>query len=88
VQIEILFCRICPSDLHQVRNEWQRVFPTVYPLVPGHEIVRRVLTTGSAVTRFKLGDIAAVGCMVDSDGTRPACKEGLEQFCPNFTLDL
>ena len=86
VQIEILFCGICHSDLHQVRNEWKDVFPTVYPLVPGHEIVGRVLTTGSAVTKFKPGDIAAIGCMVDSDGTCPACKEGLEQFCPNFTL--
>ena len=86
VQIEVLFCGICHSDLHQVRNEWSEVFPTVYPLVPGHEIVGRVLTTGSAVTRFEPGDIAAVGCMVDSDGTCPACKEGLEQFCPNFTL--
>jgi alcohol dehydrogenase (NADP+) len=86
VQIEILFCGICHSDLHQVRNEWRDAFPTVYPLVPGHEIVGRVLTTGSAVTKFKPGDIAAVGCMVDSDGTCPACKEGLEQFCPNFTL--
>ncbi len=86
VQIEILFCGICHSDLHQVRNEWKDVFPTVYPLVPGHEIVGRVLTTGSAVTKFKPGDIAAIGCMVDSDGTCAACKEGLEQFCPNFTL--
>ena len=86
VQIEILFCGICHSDLHQVRNEWRDSFATVYPCVPGHEIVGRVLTTGSAVTKFKPGDIAAVGCMVDSDGTCPACKEGLEQFCPNFTL--
>jgi uncharacterized zinc-type alcohol dehydrogenase-like protein len=86
VQIEILFCGICHSDLHQVRNEWRDSFATVYPLVPGHEIVGRVLTTGSAVTRFKPGDIVGVGCMVDSDGTCPNCKEGLEQFCPNFTL--
>ena len=86
VQIEILFCGICHSDLHQVRNEWRDTFATVYPCVPGHEIVGRVLTTGSAVTKFKVGDIVAVGCMVDSDGTCPNCKEGLEQFCPNFTL--
>jgi uncharacterized zinc-type alcohol dehydrogenase-like protein len=86
VQIEILFCGICHSDLHQVRNEWRDSFATVYPCVPGHEIVGRVLTTGSAVTKFKPGDIVAVGCMVDSDGTCPNCKEGLEQFCPNFTL--
>jgi alcohol dehydrogenase (NADP+) len=86
VQIEILFCGICHSDLHQVRNEWRDTFATVYPCVPGHEIVGRVLTTGSAVTKFKPGDIVGVGCMVDSDGTCPNCKEGLEQFCPNFTL--
>jgi len=86
VQIEILFCGICHSDLHQVRNEWSGVMPTVYPCVPGHEIVGRVAKVGSAVTKFKAGDLAAVGCMVDSDGTCPECKAGLEQFCPNFTL--
>src|SRR6202521_3993252 len=86
VQIEILFCGICHSDLHAVRNEWSEFMPTVYPIVPGHEIVGRVTKVGSAVTKFKVGDIAAVGCMVDSDGTCPNCKEGLEQFCPNFTL--
>ena len=86
VQIEILFCGICHSDLHQVRNEWSDVMPTVYPCVPGHEIVGRVTKVGSAVTKFKPGDLAAVGCMVDSDGTCPECKAGLEQFCPNFNL--
>jgi uncharacterized zinc-type alcohol dehydrogenase-like protein len=86
VQIEILFCGICHSDLHQARNEWSGVMPTVYPCVPGHEIVGRVTKVGSAVTRFKPGGLAAVGCMVDSDGTCPECKAGLEQFCPNFTL--
>jgi alcohol dehydrogenase (NADP+) len=86
VQIEILFCGICHSDLHQVRNEWSGVMPTVYPCVPGHEIVGRVTKVGSGVKKFKVGDIAAVGCMVDSDGTCPNCKEGLEQFCPNLTL--
>ena len=86
VQIEILFCGICHSDLHQVRNEWSGTMPTVYPCVPGHEIVGRVTKTGSAVTKFKAGDLAAVGCMVDSDGTCPECKEGQEQFCPNATL--
>src|ERR1700751_927591 len=86
VQIEILFCGICHSDLHQARNQWSDVFPTVYPCVPGHEIVGRVTKVGSGVTKFKVGDLAAVGCMVDSDGTCPECKEGLEQFCPNFTL--
>jgi uncharacterized zinc-type alcohol dehydrogenase-like protein len=86
VQIEILFCGICHSDLHQVRNEWSNVMPTVYPCVPGHEIVGRVTKVGSAVTKYKPGDLAAVGCLVDSDGTCPECKAGLEQFCPNLTL--
>lgn len=86
VQIEILFCGICHSDLHQVRNEWSSVMPTVYPIVPGHEIVGRVAKVGSAVTRYKPGDLAAVGCLVDSDGTCPQCKAGLEQLCPNMTL--
>src|SRR5438445_565035 len=83
VQVEILYCGICHSDLHQVRNEWSGVMPTVYPCVPGHEIVGRVTKVGSAVKTFKTGDIAAVGCLVDSDRTCPECKEGLEQFCPN-----
>jgi uncharacterized zinc-type alcohol dehydrogenase-like protein len=86
VQIEILFCGICHSDLHQVRNEWKDAMPTVYPCVPGHEIVGRVTKVGSAVSKFKPGDLAAVGCMVDSDRTCPECQAGLEQFCPNFTL--
>ena len=86
VQIEILFCGICHSDLHTVRNEWSGVMPTVYPCVPGHEIVGRVTKVGSAVTKFKPGDLAAVGCLVDSDRTCPECKAGLEQFCPNGTL--
>src|ERR1700742_1716818 len=86
VQIEILFCGICHSDLHQVRNEWSGFMPTVYPCVPGHEIVGLVTKVGPAVKKFKVGDIAAVGCLVDSDGTCPECKAGLEQFCPNPTL--
>ena len=86
VQIEILFCGICHSDLHQVRNEWSGFMPTVYPCVPGHEIVGRVTKVGSAVSKFKLGDLAAVGCLVDSDGTCLACKAGLEQFCRNATF--
>jgi alcohol dehydrogenase (NADP+) len=86
VEIEILFCGVCHSDLHQVRNEWNDVMPTVYPCVPGHEIVGRVTRVGPAVTKFKVGDLAAVGCMVDSDGTCPECKAGLEQYCPNFVL--
>ena len=83
VQIEILFCGICHSDLHQARNEWKSVMPTVYPCVPGHEIVGRVTKVGAAVTKFKPGDLAAVGCLVDSDGTCPECQAGLEQFCTN-----
>jgi uncharacterized zinc-type alcohol dehydrogenase-like protein len=86
VQIEILYCGVCHSDLHQARNEWSGVMPTVYPCVPGHEIVGRVTSVGSAVTRFKPGDLAAVGCMVDSDRTCPECQAGLEQFCNNFIL--
>jgi len=86
VQIEILFCGICHSDLHMARNEWSSVMATVYPCVPGHEIVGRVTKVGSAVTKFKAGDLAGVGCLVDSDGTCAACKEGLEQFCPNQVL--
>ncbi len=86
VEIEILFCGVCHSDLHQVRNEWNDVMPTVYPCVPGHEIVGRVTRVGPSVTKFKVGDLAAVGCMVDSDGTCPNCQAGLEQYCPNFTL--
>jgi alcohol dehydrogenase (NADP+) len=86
VQIEILFCGICHSDLHQVRNEWSGVMPTVYPCVPGHEIVGRVTKVGSGVKKFKPGDLAGVGCLVDSDRTCPECQAGLEQFCPNITL--
>jgi uncharacterized zinc-type alcohol dehydrogenase-like protein len=86
VQIEILFCGICHSDLHQARNEWSGLMPTVYPCVPGHEIVGRVTKVGSAVSKFKPGDLAAVGCLVDTDGTCPECKAGFEQFCPHMTL--
>src|SRR5690242_14336467 len=86
VQIDILFCGICHSDLHQVRNEWSGFMPTVYPVVPGHEIVGRVTKVGPAVTKYKPGNLAAVGCMVDSDGTCSECKAGLENFCPKLTL--
>ena len=82
VQIEILYCGICHSDLHQARNEWSGM-PTVYPCVPGHEIVGRVTKVGLAVTKFKAGDLAGVGCLVDSDGSCPECKAHYEQFCPN-----
>ena len=90
IQIEILYCGVCHSDLHQVRNEWQSVMPTVYPCVPGHEIVGRVVKVGSAVKKFKEGDLAAVGCLVDSDRTCASCRDGEEQFCesmPTFTYN-
>lgn len=86
VQLEILFCGICHSDLHHVRNEWSGFMPTVYPIVPGHEIVGRVTKVGSAVKKYKPGDLVGVGCMVDSDGSCPECKAGFEQFCPNMKL--
>jgi uncharacterized zinc-type alcohol dehydrogenase-like protein len=86
VQIEILFCGICHSDIHQVRNEWKDFMPTVYPIVPGHEIVGRVTKVGSSVSKYKPGELVAVGCMSDSDRTCPNCKAGLEQLCPNVTL--
>jgi uncharacterized zinc-type alcohol dehydrogenase-like protein len=76
VQLEILFCGICHSDLHQVRNQWKDVLPTQYPCVPGHEIVGRVTKIGKDVTRFKVGDIGAVGCLVDSDGTARSVRRG------------
>ena len=85
VQIEILVCGICHSDLHQARNEWSGL-PTVYPCVPGHEIVGRVTKVGSAVTKLRPGDLAGVGCLVDSDGTCPECQAHLEQLCPSATF--
>jgi uncharacterized zinc-type alcohol dehydrogenase-like protein len=90
VQIQILYCGICHSDLHQVRNEWEGVMPTVYPCVPGHEIVGRVVKTGSAVKKYKEGDVVAVRCMVDSDRTCANCRAGEEEFCesmPTFTYN-
>ena len=79
VRIEILFCGICHSDLHYARDEWHDVMPTVYPCVPGHEIVGRVTKVGAAVKKYKAGDLVGVGCLVDSDHTCPNCREGLEQ---------
>jgi len=81
VQIEILFCGVCHSDLHQARDEWKSVMPTVYPCVPGHEIVGRVTSVGSSVTAYKKDDLVGVGCLVDSDGSCPTCTAGKEQFC-------
>jgi len=80
VQIKILYCGVCHSDLHIARNEWGS---TMYPCVPGHEIVGRVTRTGKDVKTFKEGDLAAVGCMVDSCRVCESCKEGLEQYCEN-----
>jgi uncharacterized zinc-type alcohol dehydrogenase-like protein len=77
----VLFCGVCHSDLHQARDEWQAAMPTAYPCVPGHEVVGRVVKTGSAVRKFKEGELAAVGCMVDSCRACAACAEGEEQFC-------
>src|SRR5512141_2449029 len=82
VQIEILFCGICHSDLHSVRNEWSEFMATNYPIVPGHEIVGRVTKVGPEVTKYKPGDLAAVGCLVDSDRTCPQCRANLENLCP------
>ncbi len=78
VQIQILYCGVCHSDLHFARNEWGF---TQYPAVPGHEIVGRVTATGSGVTKFKVGDTVGVGCLVDSCRTCPNCRTGLEQYC-------
>jgi uncharacterized zinc-type alcohol dehydrogenase-like protein len=86
VQIDILFCGICHSDLHYARDEWHNVMPAIYPCVPGHEIVGRVTAVGSGVTKFQPGDLVGVGCMVDSDRSCPSCQAKLEQFCPNMTL--
>ena len=87
VHIEILFCGVCHSDLHQARNEWHN---TIYPCVPGHEIVGRVTKVGAHVTKFKEGDLAGVGCMVDSCRTCSSCENGTEQYClqfPTFTYN-
>jgi uncharacterized zinc-type alcohol dehydrogenase-like protein len=78
VQIEIQYCGVCHSDLHTARNEWTN---TVYPVVPGHEIVGRVTKVGKDVKKFKVGDVAGVGCLVDSCRTCASCKAGFEQYC-------
>jgi uncharacterized zinc-type alcohol dehydrogenase-like protein len=78
VHLEILYCGICHSDIHQARGEWG---PAIFPMVPGHEIVGRVVGVGSDVSRFSVGDRAGVGCYVDSCRTCPSCREGLEQYC-------
>lgn len=78
VEIEIAYCGVCHSDLHTAKNEWHN---TIYPCVPGHEIVGKIVRVGSHVTKFKVGDLAGVGCMVDSCRECEHCKEGLEQYC-------
>src|SRR6185295_8815505 len=80
VEFDIAYCGVCHSDLHTARNEWE-AWPTVYPCVPGHEIVGRVTKVGANVKGFRPGDLAAVGCMVDSCGKCESCREGLEQYC-------
>ncbi len=80
VQIEILYCGVCHSDLHQVRDEWGGA---IFPMVPGHEIVGRVMKVGEHVKNFKVGDLAGVGCMIDSCQHCAACAESLEQYCEN-----
>jgi uncharacterized zinc-type alcohol dehydrogenase-like protein len=80
VQMEVLFCGVCHTDLHVARNDWKR---TNYPVVPGHEIVGRVTAVGSGVNKYKTGDLVGVGCLVDSCRTCPSCDEGLEQYCEN-----
>lgn len=86
VQIDILFCGVCHSDIHHVRDEFGSTMPTIYPIVPGHEIVGRVITVGTAVTKHKVGDIVAVGCLVDADPTCPHCKANREQYSPTKVL--
>lgn len=86
VQIEILYCGVCHSDLHYARDEWHEVMAAVYPCVPGHEIVGRVTRVGSGVTKYQAGDLVGVGCLVDSDRSCPNCTAGLEQFCPGQVL--
>src|SRR5918995_734782 len=78
IEIEILYCGVCHSDLHQARNEWQN---SIYPVVPGHEIIGRVVRAGRDVKKFREGDLAAVGCMVDSCRSCINCQRGLEQYC-------
>lgn len=83
VEIDIQFCGVCHSDLHTARNEWHG---TVYPNVPGHEIVGRITKIGGNVTKFKVGDFAAVGCMVDSCRECEQCRQGIEQYCENGNI--
>jgi uncharacterized zinc-type alcohol dehydrogenase-like protein len=83
IQLEILYCGVCHSDLHFARNEWAF---TEYPAVPGHEIIGRVTAVGAEVTKFKVGDVAGVGCLVDADMSCPMCRKGLEQYSPTAVM--
>ncbi|HOX84151.1 MAG TPA: NAD(P)-dependent alcohol dehydrogenase [Chryseolinea sp.] len=83
VQFDVQYCGVCHSDLHQIRNEW---FPGIFPMVPGHEIVGRVIKVGEQVKKFKVGDLAGTGCLVDSCRTCDNCKDGLEQYCLNHSV--
>lgn len=85
VQIDILYCGICHSDIHMAHNDWNM---TVYPVVPGHEIVGRVVKAGAQVKKFKPGDLVGVGCMVESCRTCPSCKEGLEHMRDRLYPDV
>ncbi|MGO4919132.1 NAD(P)-dependent alcohol dehydrogenase [Maribacter spongiicola] len=80
VKIDIMYCGVCHSDLHQVHNDWKN---SVYPVVPGHEIIGKVLEVGAGVTKYKIGDLVGVGCLVDSCKSCSACEDNLEQFCEN-----
>lgn len=83
VEIDILYCGVCHSDIHQARNEWGN---SIFPMVPGHEIVGKVTRVGAHVKKFKVGDLAGVGCLVDSCRECSSCKEGLEQYCENGSV--
>jgi alcohol dehydrogenase (NADP+) len=86
VQIKILYCGICHTDIHWSRNDWANSFPAAYPLVPGHEIIGQVARAGTAVRKFKEGDLVGVGCMVDSCRTCASCQEGEEQYCASIPV--
>src|SRR5438034_7358800 len=81
IVIDVDYCGICHSDIHQAKNEWPDFMPAMYPMVPGHEIVGRVSQVGSEVSKFAAGDVAGIGCFVDSCRECPPCKSGVEQFC-------
>ncbi|MEP6705145.1 MAG: alcohol dehydrogenase catalytic domain-containing protein, partial [Acidobacteriota bacterium] len=81
VLIDVEYCGICHSDIHQAKGEWEPMVPSIYPMVPGHEIVGRISQVGSEVTKFSVGDAAGIGCFVDSCRVCPPCTSGIEQYC-------